>query len=93
MDSNFTGKPDKKGSGQGAQDQQFVLVLHNDDVNTFEFVMKSLEDVCDHTSTQAEQCAMITHYNGRCEILNGGYSELHIKKQELLDRGLSVTIE
>jgi len=93
MDSNFSGNPNKKGSDQGQSERRSVLVLHNDDINTFEFVMETLETVCDHTSTQAEQCATITHYNGKCEILNGEFSELKLVRKELIARGLRATIE
>ncbi|MCA1747188.1 MAG: ATP-dependent Clp protease adaptor ClpS [Bacteroidales bacterium] len=93
MDSNFSGNPDKRGSGQGQTQNVSILVLHNDDVNTFEFVMGALEEVCAHTVLQAEQCAMITHYKGKCEILKGEISELKLVRNELVSRGLSATIE
>lgn len=93
MDSNFSGNPDKRGSGQEHTQNASVLVLHNDDVNTFEFVMEVLEEVCSHTILQAEQCAMITHYKGKCEVLKGEISELKLVRQELVSRGLSATIE
>ncbi|MDA3822814.1 MAG: ATP-dependent Clp protease adaptor ClpS [Bacteroidales bacterium] len=93
MDSNFSSSPNKKGSENSHSENYSMLVLHNDEVNSFEFVMETLEQVCNHTLTQAEQCAMITHYKGKCEILNGELGELKTIKQELLSRGLSVTIE
>ncbi|MFC2080129.1 ATP-dependent Clp protease adaptor ClpS [Bacteroidota bacterium] len=93
MDSNFSSSPNKKGSDHSQSENCSVLVLHNDDVNSFEFVMKTLEEVCNHTLTQAEQCAMITHYKGKCEILLGELSDLRATRQELLSRGLSATIE
>lgn len=93
MDSNFSGNPDKRESGQEHTQNASALVLHNDDVNTFEFVMEALEEVCAHTVLQAEQCAMITHYKGKCEILKGESSELKLVRQELVSRGLSATIE
>jgi ATP-dependent Clp protease adaptor protein ClpS len=93
MDSNFSGNPDKRGSGQGHTQNVSVLVLHNDDVHTFEFVMEALEEVCAHTVVQAEQCAMITHYKGKCEILKGEISDLKLLRQELVSRGLRATIE
>jgi ATP-dependent Clp protease adaptor protein ClpS len=93
MDSNFSSSPNKKGSENSHSDNYSMLVLHNDDVNSFEFVMETLEEICNHTLTQAEQCAMITHYKGKCEILNGELSELKAIKQELVSRGLSVTID
>ena len=31
------------------------IILYNDDVNTFEHVIKTLIKVCDHSAEQAEQ--------------------------------------
>jgi ATP-dependent Clp protease adaptor protein ClpS len=93
MDSNFSSSPNKKGSEQNHSDPLNSLVLHNDDVNTFEFVMTSLEDVCNHSELQAEQCAMITHLKGKCEILIGESRNLIDIKDELVSRGLIVTME
>lgn len=47
------------------------LVLYNDEVNTFDHVIKSLVEVCGHDPVQAEQCAMIVHLKGRCEVKSG----------------------
>ncbi len=69
------------------------LVLHNDDFNSFDFVIETLIDVCRHDSVQAEQCASITHYNGKCDIKNGSFSILKPIKDCLIDMGLSVTID
>ena len=91
MDSNFSSSPNKKGSSQ--PEHWSVLVLHNDDVNSFEFVMETLEEVCNHTVTQAEQCAMITHYKGKCEIMVGEMNDLRVARHELISRGLNATIE
>ena len=93
MDSNFSSSPNKKGSDDSQSENWSVLVLHNDDVNSFEFVMETLEEVCHHTLTQAEQCAMITHYKGKCDILNGELNDLRTIRQELISRGLNATIE
>ncbi len=93
MDSNFSGKPGKRGSEQENTQNVSVLVLHNDDVNTFEYVMATLEEVCVHTELQAEQCAMITHFKGKCEVLQGGLGELKLARKELVARGLRATIE
>lgn len=69
------------------------LVLHNDDFNTFEFVIKSLIDVCRHEPEQAEQCTLIVHYKGKCTVKTGPQDELEPMYKTLLDRGLSATIE
>ena len=69
------------------------IVLHNDDVNTFDHVILSLMEICDHDPIQAEQCAMIVHYNGKCSVKRGTFDQLEPKCTALLDRGLSADIE
>jgi ATP-dependent Clp protease adaptor protein ClpS len=69
------------------------LILHNDDVHTFEYVITTLIDICHHDAHQAEQCAYIVHHNGKCDVKNGTYDELHPIKDKLTSKGLSVTID
>jgi ATP-dependent Clp protease adaptor protein ClpS len=56
------GDKEKRGKGKSS------LILFNDEVNTFDHVIKSLVDVCGHDPVQAEQCAMIVHFKGSCEV-------------------------
>lgn len=69
------------------------LLLYNDDVNTFEFVIESLVELCRHDPLQAEQCTYIVHYVGKCAVKSGSYSELLPIRTALTDRGLSAVIE
>lgn len=69
------------------------LVLYNDDVNTFDHVIDSLVEVCQHTFEQAEQCAMITHIKGKCQIKSGDEDYLLSLKNELLSKHLTVKVE
>ncbi len=69
-----------------------VLTLYNDDVNTFEFVIESLVEICKHDLIQAEQCTYIVHYNGKCAVKSGSFSSLHPMRVALCDRGLSAVI-
>lgn len=69
------------------------LVLYNDDVNTFDFVIQCLIEVCKHDALQAEQCTYIVHYNGKCIVKTGSYLQLNPMRQALLDRGLSAVID
>lgn len=69
------------------------LILFNDDVNTFDFVIETLVDVCKHDQEQAEQCALIAHMKGRCPVKNGVADILAPLKSEMTIRGLTVTIE
>ena len=68
------------------------LVLFNDDVNSFDFVIESLVEVCDHDPVQAEQCALIAHYNGKCGIKLGTLVELLPMNNELNNRGISTIL-
>jgi ATP-dependent Clp protease adaptor protein ClpS len=45
------------------------IVLHNDDVNTFDHVIETLIRVCKHDAIQAEQCALLVHYKGKCILI------------------------
>ena len=69
------------------------LIVYNDDVNTFDHVITSLMEVCGHELCQAEQCTLIIHYNGKCQVKHGDFEELKPMCVGLLDRGLSATIE
>lgn len=75
-----------------AEQFPFSLIVWNDDVNTFEWVITSLMEVCGHTEEQAEQCALIIHYNGRYAVKEGEYEDLKPMCEALLDRGISATI-
>ena len=69
------------------------LILYNDDVNTFDFVIDALVAVCKHDLTQAEQCTYLVHYAGKCAVKRGGYNKLEPLCTALLDRGLSAEIQ
>lgn len=69
------------------------IIVHNDDVNSFEWVITSFIEILQHEAIQAEQCAMIVHNNGKCAVKRGSYKELEPKCTALLDRGLSATID
>ncbi|WP_420320037.1 ATP-dependent Clp protease adaptor ClpS [Flagellimonas sp.] len=72
--------------------KQNEIILFNDDVNTFDHVINTLIKVCDHTPEQAEQCSLIVHYNGKCTVKTGVYSDLKPRCSKLLDAGLSAEI-
>ena len=69
------------------------LILYNDDVNTFDHVIDTLVEVCHHTFEQAEQCAIIVHFKGKCDVKSGSYDFLKPLCTALLDAGLSAEIE
>lgn len=72
--------------------KQNEIVLFNDDVNTFDHVIETLIDVCEHTPEQAEQCSLIVHYKGKCTVKTGEYQDLKPRCTRLLQAGLSAEI-
>ncbi|MBP8724616.1 MAG: ATP-dependent Clp protease adaptor ClpS [Saprospiraceae bacterium] len=69
------------------------LVLLNDEVNTFDWVIECLVDVCRHTFEQAEQLSLLVHFKGRAVVMTAGYDVLKPMKDALCERGLSAIIE
>lgn len=74
-------------------DNEKSLLLLNDDVNTFDYVIETLMKVCGHTLEQAETCAMITHYKGKCSVMSGSYDELKPYHVSLLNHHLYAKIQ
>lgn len=74
-------------------DAGYSLTVWNDDINTFDWVMETLVDVCAHSPEQAEQCSLLIHYKGKCIVKKG---ELHVVQpmcEAILDRHINATID
>ena len=71
----------------------FSLIVWNDEVNTFEWVIETLMEVCGHSQEQAEQCAMLIHTKGKYAVKRGSYDELKPQCDAITDRGIGATIE
>jgi ATP-dependent Clp protease adaptor protein ClpS len=72
---------------------QYEIVLYNDEVNTFDFVIDALVTVCEHSLIQAEQCTILVHYKGKCAVKTGDMDELKQCCKQLQSLGLSAVIE
>jgi ATP-dependent Clp protease adaptor protein ClpS len=70
----------------------YNIILFNDDHNTFDWVIKSLVDICDHSTEQAEQCAMIVHFRGKYAIKSGEREDMMRRCIALVERGLSAEV-
>jgi len=69
------------------------LIVWNDEVNTFEWVIDTLMEICGHSHEQAEQCAYIIHLHGKYAVKQGGYEKLKPMREAIIDRGINATIE
>lgn len=75
------------------EQKQRALVVYNDDVNTFDFVIETLVKYCDHEPEQAIQCTYLIHYKGQCAVKNGSYKQLKPICEAILEKGLTAKIE
>jgi ATP-dependent Clp protease adaptor protein ClpS len=71
----------------------FSLIVWNDEVNTFEWVIETLMDVCKHSYEQAEQCAYIVHFKGKYAVKQGTYEDLKPMCDAITERGIGATLE
>jgi ATP-dependent Clp protease adaptor protein ClpS len=69
------------------------LIVWNDEVNTFDWVIDTLMAVCGHPREQAEQCTMLIHYKGKCAVKNGSFDDLKVQRDAITDRLINATIE
>jgi len=69
------------------------LVLHNDDIHSFDYVINSLVEICEHSFVQAEQCTIIAHFKGKCEVKKGDRKNIETLQTALAKKGLITTIE
>ena len=69
------------------------LIVWNDEVNTFEWVIETLVEVCGHSYEQAEQCSYIIHHQGKYAVKQGNYDELKPQCDAITDRGINATVE
>lgn len=74
------------------EDAGCSLLLHNDDVHTFDYVIKALVDICRISTAQAEQCAILVHCHGKCTVKHGSYDTLLTMHTALLDKQLTSEI-
>ena len=74
-------------------EKNYHLIVWNDDVNTFEWVIETLIEICGHTESQAEQCALIIHHNGKYAVKQGNYDNLKPMWESIITRGINATLE
>jgi ATP-dependent Clp protease adaptor protein ClpS len=76
-----------------ADENTCQLIVWNDEVNTFDWVIATLILICHHTAEQAEQSAMIIHTKGKCAVKEGNYEFLKPMCDAITERGIGATIE
>ena len=68
------------------------LMVFNDEINTFDFVIDTLMEVCGHTPEQAEQCTLLIHYKGKCSVKKGTFEELAPMRNDICRRGIDAKV-
>ena len=69
------------------------LIVWNDEVNTFDWVIETLMEVCGHTTEQAEQCAIIIDSKGKYAVKGGSYEMLKPQCDAITERGINATVD
>ena len=69
------------------------LIVWNDEVNTFEWVIQTLMEVCGHDAEQAEQCSYIIHFKGKACVKKGTFEKLKPMCDAITERGIGATVE
>jgi len=90
---NHISSPSKQINHEMDTNNECVLILCNDDFNTFDFVITTLISVCNHDSIQAHQCAILTHLKGECDVKTGEIAYLVDLKRALTNRGLTAIVK
>ena len=98
MKREFTGeethwKPQEETDTDVLVEEVHSLIVWNDDVNTFDWVIEALIDICGHSEEQAEQCAMIIHHAGKYAVKRGTFEALRPKAEALIQREIQATID
>lgn len=73
-------------------DEVYKLILHNDDIHTFDDVIEALIQICKHDPIQAEQCTMLVHFKGKCAVKTGSMEVLKPMHEKLIARSLTSEI-
>ena len=66
------------------------IILFNDNIHSFNYVIDCLMNVCKLSIEQASTCANIAHYKGLCAVKHGAYDELNVMCKRLISLGLKV---
>ncbi|MBL7737758.1 MAG: ATP-dependent Clp protease adaptor ClpS [Chitinophagaceae bacterium] len=74
-------------------DEPCSLIVWNDEVNTFEWVIETLIEICGHSYEQAEQCSYIIHFKGKYAVKEGSYDDLKPLCDAITERGIGATVE
>tara|TARA_Y100000310_G_scaffold108363_1_gene106803 strand:- start:134 stop:388 length:255 start_codon:yes stop_codon:yes gene_type:complete len=71
----------------------YNLCLYNDNINSFDRVVRTLSKVLDWSVYQSEQCALIAHEKDRTILKSGSYLELRQQSNLLRKAGITATLE
>ena len=93
MAQRLKDKPSITNEKESINSDFHLLVLHNDEIHSFDFVIENLIEICHHSYAQAEQCTIIAHYKGKCDVKKGIRKDIEPMQIALSKQGLISTIE
>ena len=93
MTGENKGYPNDAASGRLQETERLELILHNDDIHSFDYVIETLINLCRYDYWQAEQCAIMVHYKGQFPVKTGTYTALQGLARSFQKKGLITSIE
>jgi ATP-dependent Clp protease adapter protein ClpS len=79
-------------SGNKYHDSNARLILYNDDINEFSYVVKCIIEILDCNDQQAEQLALLAHYKGSITVKEGPVQLLQQLSDLLKNKGLKSAV-
>jgi ATP-dependent Clp protease adaptor protein ClpS len=71
----------------------WVVLVWNDDVNTFDHVITALVEILRHSPTRAEQLAWKVHNEGRAVVAVRPHDEAVVAVEALLGRHIQASLD
>lgn len=78
---------------QDVSEKEYCLVVWNDEVNTFDWVITAFMDICNYPIEQATQLTYFVHYKGKAEAKIGDYKTLNPLRKQFVVRTIHATLE
>lgn len=80
-------RPDEQADKQSKRQPRYAVVLHNDNLNTFDFVINVLRKVFGYERQPAERLTHAAHSQGRAQVWVGMREHAELKADQIKSAG------
>lgn len=79
--------PAAKAEGRPKKQPQYAVIVLNDDLHTFDYVIDALCKICGHSELQAFLLAQQVHLTGRAAVWAGAMEIAELKRDQIREFG------